>query len=147
MRGRIRGLAPLALLLTVLVFGCSRAPQNKLVGTYVGKPQLTAEGLALIEKKEGAKAEQAKAQISNTSINLELKPDMTFTMTTSGMTPSTVTGKWTDNGTKILLSNNASPGSSMLSLNVSADSKTLTPDTGDNTKGAPMETLTFTRSG
>lgn len=143
----LRALAPLVALIAVAAVGCGKkAPENKLAGTYVCKPQLTAQGIALLDKKAGAKAEEAKKQVANTTMNLELRSDMTFTMMTTGVQPTTTTGKWTDTGSKILLDLGSSGGSSgVLALNVSPDLKTLTPDKGD-TAAAQMETLVFTRT-
>ena len=146
-----RILAPLAILLAVAASGCHKGPENKLAGTYVAKPQLTAQGSALIDKKMGAKADAAKKQISDTAINLELRSDMTFTMTTTGPSASNSTGKWTNVGGRVLLTLDAGAGgstanNSVMALTVSPDLKTLSPEKGDNSAAAAMETLVFNRT-
>src|SRR5438128_1495402 len=135
----LRILAPLLLVLVAL--GCSKTPENKLAGTYICHPQLTPQGIAMLDKKAGPKAAAAKKQVTDTTINLELRSDMTFTMTTSGPQPSTVSGKWTETGTKILLDNGSGASSEgVFALNVSPDLKSLTPDKG-GTAAAQMEIL------
>lgn len=143
--------APLAILLALVASGCSKGPQNRLAGSYLAKPELTPQGTALIEKKMGPKAAAAKKQIADTAINLELRSDMTFTMTTTGPSASTNSGKWTDMGDKILLSLSAAgvgtgANGGVMALTVSKDLKTLSPEKGDNGAAAQMETLTFNRT-
>lgn len=146
----LRILAPLAIVLAVGASGCSKASQNKLVGHYVGHPQLTAAGNASLAKVPAAKADTVKKQLAASEIDLDLKSDMTFTMKTTGPGAGTSSGKWTDLEGKVLLTLGSGAASSptsntVMALSVSPDNNTLTPEQGDS-KNAPPVALVFTRS-
>ncbi len=146
----LRILAPFAIVLAAAALGCSKAPTNKLVGFYVGHPQLTAAGNASLAKVSAAKADTIKKQFAASEIDLDLRSDMTFTMKTSGPGATTSSGKWTDLQGKVLLTLGSGAGNSrtnntVMALSVSADNNTLTPEQGD-TKNAPPVALVFTRS-
>ena len=84
-----------ALLVFALVVGCSK-PEQKYVGTYTGKLQISQASKDKLAKL-GAQAAMVEQQIEKATFNLNLKDDMTYTVSASGV-PATAEssdeGKW-----------------------------------------------------
>jgi len=84
-----------ALLAVALVIGCSK-PEAKYVGTYTGKLQISQASKDKLAKL-GAQAAMVEQQIEKATINLNLKDDMTYTVSASGVPASANSsdeGKW-----------------------------------------------------
>ena len=99
----LRFFLPALLALALLIAGCAK-PEDKYVGTYTGKTQLSQKTLDLIAKQP--KAEQD--QIINATVKLELKQDKTATLTPSGQSAGT-SGSWSVQNGEVSISLGGGP--------------------------------------
>jgi hypothetical protein len=134
----LRILLPASVALFFLVAGCTK-PENKFVGDYVGKQQLTKTAMDQINKLPKAAAEAMKKQIDASRVNLTLNKDKTAQMSVSGQGVKTqgISGTWAYSNDKVDVTLG---GGTPMELTPSSDGKTLT------LSGSQYGSLTFTKS-
>jgi hypothetical protein len=135
---------PLVIGLAIALVGCGKG-EDKFVGSYTGKEQLSQKTLDAVSKMPNAaqiRAQMDKAQ--QMSIGLTLKKDKTATMSVAGQ-PQNANGTWVFENNQVVMTLSGAAGGPPMKLNPSSDGKTLTVDMS----GTPMAdagTLVFTKS-
>ena len=132
--------ALVALIGLLLICGCSK-PEAKYVGHFNGKMNIAPETQAKLAQQ----SPQFAQAMANATFALNLKQDMTFSLTTTMMGQGvTNTGVWSLTNGQIVMTSKpggGAPGETPSKLTPSADGNTLTAlNTADN-----KSTLTFTR--
>ena len=150
-------LTPLVAAVALVATGCSK-PEDAFVGHYTGKVALSQKATDQLAKM-GAMGTALKEQMSKATMDLELKKDKTFSMTSDmhmGGPASNASGTWTLVNNQITLAPTSEtaagkaspvPANQTMKLNASADKKTLTPDMSAIPGAADSGTsITFTKA-
>src|SRR3569832_125155 len=95
-----RFLAPLLIALAIALAGCGK-PEDKLVGTYTGKQQLSQETLTKLGKA-------AKA-LQDMSLTLNLNKDKTASLSAPGQ-PTPINGTWNYEANQVQVSFSGAAG-------------------------------------
>jgi hypothetical protein len=140
--------AQFALLAIVLgiatLVGCSR-PEDNVVGSYVGRLQLSAEAQARLSKLPPELATQINNELGTAKLNLEVRGDKTFSLVSNSPAQTrTDDGVWSLADNKVTLNTksetvNGVPSTRSLQtpdvFSVDGEAKTLTVDPPANPEG------------
>lgn len=130
-------------LFALLLAGCSK-PEDKLVGHYAGKINISEQGKAQMAKLGAAQAAQAQKMLDSMTMDLELKKDKTYSMNAKGpMGANNENGTWAVADQKVTLTPGAGSSGRPVTLTSDASGKVLTLDMGNVGGGGSM---TFTKS-
>jgi len=137
-----RILLPL-LALMILIAGCGK-PEDKFIGSYVGKQQLSQKAIDMINKSP--MAAQLKDQIDKMAINLTLNKDKTAVLSATGQ-KTTLSGTWSYDNKQVVVNFSSPQGAGQpMKLNPSPDGKSLTADTSAMPGAGQYGSLVFTKS-
>lgn len=151
---RLRTSFVLFLAVALVAAGCGK-PEDKFIGKYTGKTEISAAAAERLDKA-GAIGAQLKEMMSKIKLDLELKKDKTYTIaTTIQERPINTSGTWSLEENKVLLKPTSGTNASgqqtaittgkTMTLLPSEDGKTLTADTGQDPQGL-QSSVVFTRA-
>ena len=140
---KARSLLVLTFLTLLLLAGCGK-PEDKLVGHYNGKMNLSPQTQTKM-KAAGAQGDQLLQGMMGATFGLDMKQDKTYSLTTTMMGQSNViSGSWKLDNNQIVLQMTNPTGNAQgtpSNLTPSEDGKTLTAvNTVD-----PGSTMVFTK--
>ena len=141
-------------LAALLMAGCSK-PEDKFVGHYTGKVQITPQAEKALSALPKQAQAQTRSQLQSLNVALDLKKDKAYTVSMSlpdGAYTGTGTWSLTDNKISLVTQTETSNGKTVTVTNkgsdvltVGPDPKVLTMDSASNPELAGLN-VSFTKS-